>query len=137
MEALLLSLIAWLDVNTDYVTDVELPNIVITEQGNMCYSYGIEAKGLCQTTKLKGFYNKNWTIYLEVDFNSDNLKDQSRLMHELVHYIQWYNGYDQGECWGRLESEAYALQDKWQAEHNIAESTDPFKMIMLKAACDA
>ena len=45
MDALFFSLIAWLDVNTDYDTRVELPNIVITEQGNMCHSYGIEIKG--------------------------------------------------------------------------------------------
>lgn len=137
MDALLFSLIAWLDVNTDYDTRVELPNIVITEQGNMCHSYGIETKGTCDATKLKGFYNKNLTIYLNSDFNPRDPADQSRLMHELVHYIQWSNGRDESNCWGRLEAEAYTLQDQWRAEHNVAGATDPFKLIMLEAACDA
>lgn len=137
MDTLLFSLITWLNVNTAYDTRVELPNIVITEQGNMCYSYGIQAKGKCQTTKLKGFYNKNWTIYLNAGFDPNDPSDQSRLMHELVHYVQWHNGRDKGSCWGHLEAEAYTLQDKWQVEHNIAGNIDPFKIIMLNAACDA
>ena len=136
MDVLLISLIAWLNVNTGYDTQVELPNIVFTEQGNMCYSYGIQAKGKCQSTRLKGFYNRNWTIYLDTSFNPEDPVDQSRLMHELVHYVQWHNGQENKLCWGHLEAEAYTLQDKWQAEHNIAGNIDPFKIIMLRAACD-
>lgn len=137
MDALLFSLLAWLELNTDYDTRVGLPNIVVTEQGNMCHTYGIAEKGTCQTTKLKGFYNKNLTIYLHAEFNPQDLNHQSRLLHELVHYIQWNNGRDQGECWGHLEAEAYQLQDRWRADHNVAVVTDPFKLIMLEATCDS
>lgn len=137
MDALLFSLLAWLGHHSDYDTQVEFPNIVFTEQGNMCHTYGIVEKGTCQATRLKGFYNKNVTIYLNANFNSQDPNHQSWLMHELVHYVQWLNGRGDGECWGRLEAEAYTLQDAWRAEHQVAGMTDPFKLIMLKATCDS
>ena len=137
MDALLLSLLAWLNLYTEYDTNIDLPNIVITEQANMCQSYGILDAGTCEATKLKGFYDKKLTIYLHPDFNPHNPLDQSRLLHELVHYVQWYNGRDQGECWGKLEVEAYNLQDEWRFMHDIIGDTDPFKLVMLEAACDA
>ncbi|HED16716.1 MAG TPA: hypothetical protein ENI64_07895 [Gammaproteobacteria bacterium] len=136
MDVLLLSLIAWLNLYTEYDTRVELPNIVITDQANMCRQYGIHDKGTCEATNLRGFYNKKLTIYLNADFDRNDAVDQSRLMHELVHFIQWHNGSDKGACWGQLEVEAYTLQDEWGTQHDLSQTTDPFKLIMLDAACD-
>jgi len=136
MDALILSLLGWLNLYTGYDTYVDLPNIVITEKGNMCETYGISDAGICEATKLKGFYNKSMTIYLHDAFDPENPMDQSRLLHELVHYIQWHNGLDKTGCWGQLEAEAYTLQDEWRITHGMAEITDPFKLVMLEAACD-
>lgn len=137
MDAIILSLLGWLNLHTEYDTNVDLPNIVITEQANMCQSYGIIDAGTCQATKLKGFYDKRLTIYLHADFNPQNPVDQSRLLHELVHYVQWHNGRNKGECWGHLEVEAYNLQDDWRMLNGVPGSTDPFKLVMLEAACDS
>jgi hypothetical protein len=137
MDAILLSLLGWLNLYTDYDTYVELPNIVVTEKGNLCQSYGIMDVGTCKATKLRGFYDKHLTIYLYAGFNPNNPQDQSRLLHELVHYIQWQNGRDRATCWGKLESEAYQLQDEWKAMNGMVRTTDPFKLIMLEAACDS
>ena len=137
MDAIILSLLAWLNLYTEYDTNIDLPNIVITEKANMCQNYGIKDAGTCEATKLKGFYDKKLTIYLHPDFDLHNPTDQSRLLHELVHYVQWYNGRDKGACWGHLEVEAYNLQDEWRFMHGMTGDTDPFKLVMLEAACDA
>ncbi|MGD8785324.1 MAG: hypothetical protein PVF28_03395 [Thioalkalispiraceae bacterium] len=136
MDAIILSLLGWLNLYTDYDTHVNLPNIVITEKANMCRSYGIKDAGTCEATKLKGFYNESVTIYLHANFNPQDLQDQSRLLHELVHYVQWHNGVDESACWGALEVEAYNLQDEWRIQNGMADITDPFKLVMLEAACD-
>jgi len=137
MDVLLLSLIGWINLYTDYETVVDLPNIVITEQANLCQNYGINNPGICKATRLNGFYDKQLTIYLHPEFDPQNPADQSRLMHELVHYIQWHNGKQETHCWGHLEAEAYTLQDEWRWHNDLAQRTDPFKLIMLEAACDA
>jgi hypothetical protein len=136
MDAIILSLLGWLNLYTEYDTRVALPNIVITEQANMCQSYGIMDAGTCQATKLKGFYDRRVTIYLHADFDPHDPQDQSRLLHELVHYVQWHNGINDTECWGALEVEAYNLQDEWRILHGMSNITDPFKLVMLEAACD-
>lgn len=136
MDALMLTLIGWLNLHTEYDTRIDLPNIVITEAANMCQQYGIRDLGTCQATRLKGFYDKRMTVYLHQNFDPANPDDQSRLIHELVHFIQWHNGRGDGECWGHLEVEAYKIQDEWRIEHDIDTYTDPFKLVMLEAACD-
>jgi len=137
MDALILVLLGWLNLYTEYDTNVELPNIVITEQANMCAQYGINDPGICQATKLKGFYDKRYTIYLHPDFDPMNEVDRSRLLHELVHYLQWQNGVNKNACWGNLEVEAYNLQDEWRHMHDVPDRADPFKLVMLEAACES
>ena len=137
MESLMLALVGWLNLNTDYDTRVNLPNIVITEKANLCRQYGIDKAGTCKATHLVGFYDRDVTIYLYPGFDEKNPRDQARLLHEMVHYIQWHNGANVGECWGNLEAEAYELQDDWREEHRLDRHTDPFKLVMMEAACDA
>jgi len=136
MDALMLSLLGWINLNTEYDMRVDLPNIVMTEKANLCQQYGIDKAGTCQATNLKAFYNRGLTIYLHADFDASNTQDQSRLLHELVHYIQWHNGTNVGECWGNLESEAYNLQDDWREEQSLSRHTDPFRLLMMQAACE-
>lgn len=137
MDALLLALLGWIGIHTGYDTRVELPNIVITEQMNMCNQYGIQEVSTCRATRLRGFYNRDLTIYLHAGFDPANPNDQSRLVHELIHYVQWHNGRGGQECWGKLEAEAYQLQDSWRSEHDIPARVDAFKLLLLEAACDA
>ena len=136
MDALMLSMMAWLHFHTGYDTKVELPNVAITEVGNLCQNYGVQA-GNCEAMQLKGFYNERQTNYLHGQFQQENPADQSRLLHELVHYIQWHNAEHVDTCWGVLEVEAYRLQDQWRVEHEMEKQSDPFKLVMLEAACDS
>lgn len=137
MDALMLSMMAWLHFHTGYDVKVEVPNVTITEMTNLCYLYGITEPGNCEAMQLKGFYNESLTIFLHGDFKDDNPTDQSRLLHELVHYIQWHNGENVDGCWGVLEAEAYRLQDLWRLDNGMDKQADPFKLVMLEAACDS
>ena len=136
MEGLIFALLVWIGANSELDTDVVLPNVVFTTQHNMCALYGIDNKHACDSAKLKGFYDKNVTVYLRSDFDADDLSDQSRLLHELVHYVQWMNGTHEINCLGGLELEAYDLQDRWRAAYGLEPSIGEFKRIMLAASCD-
>jgi hypothetical protein len=51
--------------------------------------------------------------------------------------VQWANGEHVECCPGLLEVEAYELQDEWRSQQGIAQQTDPFKLFMLEASCEA
>ena len=136
MQDILLSLLAWIGTHTSYNIPLQLPNLSLNEPYNICANYGINNKGQCEAAQLKAFYNKKNTIYLPLDFDIKTREDQARLVHELVHYVQWANHEQKKKCLGQLEVEAYELQDKWRISHSLSSKIDPFKMIMLAASCD-
>lgn len=135
MDAVMLAMVAWLNLHTEYDMQINLPNVVFMEPANLCQSYGITDPGTCEATQLLGFYNKSHTLYLTSDFDINNQYHQSYLLHELVHYLQWHNN-EEHNCWGLLEVEAYNLQDQWLYQQGVNIKTDAFKLIMLEAACD-
>lgn len=137
MDALMLSMMAWLQFHTGYETEVTLPNVATVEVANLCQNYGLTEVSNCEAMQLKGFYNESHTIFLYGGFSDDNLADQSRLLHEMVHYIQWHNDQHVDGCWGMLEAEAYRLQDQWRLQNDLEAQADPFKLVMLEAACDS
>ncbi len=136
MQDIVILMLIWIGSQTPYDIHGSLPNIVLTEENNICKNYGIDNKGRCQAASIKGFYNKRYTIYLPNHFDIASVEDQGRLLHELVHYVQWSNGKQNSTCLGHLEVQAYELQDQWYANHNLARATDPFKMVMLEASCE-
>jgi hypothetical protein len=137
MQDLMVILLTWIGAHSSYNVDLVLPNVTMTNSYNICVNYGINNKGQCEAARLKGYYDKNLTIYLPNDFDPQDPVDRSRLVHELVHYVQWANNKQKTTCLGHLEVEAYELQDQWRVAHNLAESLDPFRKIMLEASCDA
>ena len=136
MQDVMALLLTWIGANSGYDVNLVLPNISMTNAYNICANYGIDNKGQCEAAKLKGYYNKELTIYLPTEFNPQDHADRSRLIHELVHYVQWANNKHKTTCLGHLEVEAYELQDQWRVAHNLNESLDPFRKIMLEASCD-
>lgn len=137
MQDLMVMLLTWIGANSGYDVDLALPNITLTNSYNICANYGINNKGQCEAASLKGFYDKNLTIYLPTEFDPQDPVDRARLIHELVHYVQWANHKHKTTCLGHLEVEAYELQDQWRLAHDLNESLDPFRKIMLEASCDA
>jgi hypothetical protein len=137
MRDLMVALLTWIGGNTGYNVDLDLPNIVFTARHNMCAQYGINRVSTCDASGLKAFYDKRETIYFGLKFDATDRDDMGRLLHELVHYVQWANGRPQDTCLGELELEAYDLQDRWRTQRGLQASTGEFKRIMLAASCDA
>ena len=136
MRELLLSLLTWIGSHSTYNVDLTLPNITFTEPYNLCANYGIHNKGQCDAARLAGFYDKKFTIYLPNGFQVENAKHRSRLVHELVHYVQWANHENRDTCLGMLEVEAYELQHQWGKTYQLNNPLDPLKEILLLSSCD-
>ena len=110
----------------------------MVEPYQLCQRYGVPNQRNCAALKVKGIYDKAFTIYLRNDFNPLGIEDRSRLLHELVHWVQWANGKNEvSNCMGNLEVEAYELQDKWHAQYGLTAKRDEFTMLMMQASCDS
>ena len=132
------ALLLWIATNSGYELTELQPNIVMVEPYTLCRLYGIQEHRQCELLKLKGIYNKGFTIYLRNDFDLSDIEDRSRLAHELVHWVQWQNGHNETtRCMGKLETEAYQLQDKWRAQYGLPPKRDEFTMMMLEASCES
>lgn len=138
MNELMLSLLLWIGDHSAYNAPLTLPNLVRTEQSNVCQNYGITQKDRCQAQRLVGFFDKNLTIYMRIGYDLDDIHHQSQLLHELVHYVQWANKKnDDNYCLGLIELEAYNLQDQWRMQHGLQPVLSDFNRLMLEASCEA
>lgn len=137
MFTLMTALLTWIGAHSPYGGNLPLPNVVFLERYAVCAAYGISGQGNCNASGLYGFYDRDLTIYLRAGFDPSDPSDQSRLLHELVHYLQWASGRNRESCRGRLEVEAHDLQDAWRAERGLAPTLDVFRRILLNASCDA
>lgn len=132
------AILLWIASNSSYAITEFQPNVAMVEPYALCQLYGVQEQKQCDMLKVKGIYNKDFTIYLRHDFDINNVEDRSRLAHELVHWVQWQNGHNETtHCMGKLEVEAYELQDQWRAQYGLAQKRDDFTMLMLEASCDA
>lgn len=132
------AILLWIASNSGYELTEFQPNIVMVEPYALCRLYGVTEQRQCELLQIKGIYNKDSTIYLRNDFDIRDIEDRSRLAHELVHWVQWQNGHNENtHCMGKLETEAYELQDKWRAQFGLEPKRDMFTMMMLEASCEA
>lgn len=71
--------------------------------------------------RLQGLYHhRSQTIYLNTHLDFDTYYSQSILLHELVHYLQDYNGlYAASICKTALETKAYELQNLYLAQRDV------------------
>ena len=137
MKETIFILLSWIGSHSNYDVPLNSPNIVLTTRHNMCALYGIQQKSQCDSSGLAGFFDKNLTVYLPTNFDVDSQHDVSKLLHELVHYVQWANGENKDTCLGQLEVEAYDLADQWRAEQGLGPTLAVFNRILLEASCDA
>lgn len=68
------------------------------------------------------------TIWLNENWNPDNLVDLSIMLHELIHHMQYESG-NEYECHAAMEKEAYAAQIAWVE----AAGEDPWKLLNMNA----
>jgi hypothetical protein len=90
--------------------------------------------------KMEAFYSeKDHSIYLLDSWRSDNLRDRSILLHELVHHLQYLNHVKE-LCPGEAEFQAFRLQADWLGEQGVEYPVDligidPLIILML-GHCD-
>lgn len=138
MADVISALLLWIGAHTGYTVGRFHPNVVMVEPYRLCRLYGEADQVLCRDLRLKGIYNKAYTIYLRTDFEPESLEDRARLLHELVHWVQWSNGHNEKtQCMGQLEVEAYELQDEWRAQFGLRPKSDAFTLLMLEASCNS
>jgi len=113
MDPLVVTLLAWVVAHTGLAAP-DLPRIVrdqiVTVKNENVQAFYLHAAA---------------TIHLPGTWRPDQLRDQSILLHELVHHVQWFNRIS-AACVSAYERQAYDLQIRWLREHGVA---DPYKLI--------
>ena len=154
-----MSLMIWISQATGWAVP-DIPKYVflsvpeMTKTAYECEKPSIENEHICSMDDqdiigsdalmkpLALYDTRNETIMLPLTFDIDSPKDQSILLHELVHYIQWHNKlypakYD---CRQHTEKEAYDLQEKFLLESgmDIHEEIKIGKLLrFMLTSCDA
>ncbi len=127
MELLVAVLTGWIALQTG-LAKVEPPRIEFVGPGVMSErAYG---PGVAESPLLRGLYSQPaGTVYLRSNWDSSKLRDQSELLHELVHRFQFEHKlkYD---CAAEREKLAYDLQIQWLREQGVA---DPYELLELNA----
>jgi hypothetical protein len=121
MDALIVTLTAWIAAHSNLAA-APAPRIQFIAKQEMTSAYqgAAHARGFFH---VEAFYQPaTATIYLPQDWNAAGLRDESVLVHELVHHLQAANKVRVG-CPAALERQAYALQIDWLREQGI---TDPY-----------
>jgi hypothetical protein len=122
MDTLAATLIAWIAAHSS-LGAASPPHIQFVPKQEMTRVYqgaGSEANFL----RVEAFYlPATATIYLPKGWRAGDLRDDSVLVHELVHHLQAANKVRIG-CPAALERQAYALQLDWLREQGIADPYD-------------
>lgn len=119
MNNLILALLLWIGANSTLsVDDVAIPEIQFVSIDMLHQLAGVRAPITKEKDRVViALYNRETKIiYLQKSWKGNEIKDQSFLLHELVHYVQKEKGY---ECNQKKEEEAYELQFKFLREAGI------------------
>ena len=124
MDAMTMVLIGWIAAHSNLAA-TKPPRIQFLPKHEMEERY-YGAKRRHEFSHLQAFYLPDkTTIYLPNTWRAGNLKDQSVLLHELVHHLQRTNNF-KTSCPAVWERQAYELQFDWLREHRI---NDPYMFI--------
>jgi hypothetical protein len=113
----MLDMIEFITERSDYTYNGEkLPWIEIREPDELCRAvYLPETYAKLESCDIAGYYDNNLTtIFISDDPGRYMVAEgffEVVLLHELVHYLQYLNGYDKEvACRNELEKDAYRLQ---------------------------
>ena len=140
MKELTIALLMWISSHTPMTYDgSHFPNVAAVPHEQLVHILyeGDVPQGLdLETVSVAGLYNfRDGNIYLLEDEGLTTIEGQAVLIHELVHYLQYYHGIDkQVGCMRELESAAYAAQAEFLAQHG---KESPFNdmHVLLVSAC--
>ncbi len=126
-------LIRWIGAHTDYDISASLadpPTVSLCRTGETILYEGL---GVVVDEGIRAAYDtKRRHIFLVAPWSANDAMDVSRLLHELVHDVQFLNrGWD---CPQETEWDAYKLQEAWLAERGIDPGFD-WLWIYFHARC--
>lgn len=148
MEALLLSLLLWINQNSTFDYDINqgVPKLVPTDQITLAALVVDDQATLTQeknTPSFQNFINQLEAVYDHSDktiliSSKIDLKSKyahSVILHELVHFIQYQHMLDKKvNCPNALELDAYNLQAHYMDYHQIPKNFDQ-ATIALRSMC--
>ena len=124
MKEVITALMLWISTQTGWPIP-DHPNITYIENGKEFFLLSNDCdqkpdQKVCidydDDSNILALYNHiTKTIYLHKDFWLASIKDQSILLHELVHHMQYSMDYKKYKmmCRGDIEKESYDLQELW------------------------
>ena len=122
MNAVVASLILWINANTAFDYQGGPPQVRLTDPDNLVYLMLGEVWRIPKTARegLRGLYDaESRTIWLRDDFDPQNKRHQGHLVHELVHFLQYDSPPSGHPCGESLELEAYSVQNKFLRAHRL------------------
>ena len=124
------ALVRWIGDHTDYDVTGTLRNPPQTKFCSTGEIINYEGKKVVVDKELVAAYDRiNRVIYLVRPWSPSNLLDISRVLHELIHDVQFTNR--RCQCKGKPEWETYHLQSKWLAEHGVEKRFDWNKIFFM------
>ena len=115
-------LIGWIVAQTHWTLH-EPPPIRLIASAEMTKMY---SDGEPNHPKIEALYSlKDHIIYLTEGWHPNKLGDRSKLLHELVHHLQFLNGI-KATCPQESEWQAYQLQVDWLREQGV---DDPLELL--------
>ena len=132
-ESQMYELIGFIENNSDYsYTGTPLPTVQVMSNESICKEFK-----LTYPCDIAGYYdNRTDTIAIATKPTGGMVEEnfyEVVLIHELVHYLQYHNGYyDVVECKQQLESDAFRLQDEYidHMGYDPANKNDPLFALM-------
>lgn len=123
MKSIVVSLLLWINANSQYEYFGEPPVVRTTDPESLVYLVLGEIPRMPARAKgaIRGMYDADTkTIWLRDDFNPDDPENLSHLVHELVHFLQYQPENRAVRPCGRLlEREAYGIQNKYLKAHHL------------------
>lgn len=128
-KALLLAYIAWIGSHTSYdISVVSVPRVEFHSQEELNHIY---YKGMaCKSEKppnIDAVYTRadGGTAHVNKNFDSKSLENQSVLIHETLHHVQYSNAAKAPKTARGREAEAVAIENKWRIEHGLKKLDRP------------
>lgn len=120
----------WISHYTELNTDVEMPRLRYASRAYIEAIFrattGLTANpkrvitSLTMWREIEGIEARRLTFFLDEDFNANDIENQSRVAHEMMHVIQYHNNVDKRLTRGCLEEKAYAIQAQWLTEFGFS-----------------
>ena len=137
MNELAFALVVWISSVTGYPvpSTADLPEIMqMTSAELKVKVMGANAEK-SDYEILGGYDVKENKLYLSTSFNPQNIRSQSDLVHEWVHFLQVRNRTRQPLCDNGDEAEAYTVENQWMKEHGLPPAV-PEQHIVLMSLCN-